>query len=329
MHTPNLYRPVREFVDSLQQSGGKPLYELTPQEARNVLRSVQKSETLPAAAQITEISVPLTAKRNMRLLLVKPEHAPENLPLVFYIHGGGWVMGDETTHDRLIRQMANDIPAAVAFPVYIPSPEAQYPQTTNDLFTALQYIAAHAEEYGVNGKFLTVAGDSVGGNMATVMALLAKKNGNNPKISFQLLLYPVTDADFHTASYKEFADGPWLTKKAMEWFWQQYAPDKKSRQEIYASPLRANPEDLSDLPPALIITDENDVLRDEGEAYARKLNTAGVPVGSVRINGTIHDFLVLNALADTEPTQEAYKLMINTLQNALNLPEKYADNTQK
>lgn len=322
MHTPNLYRPVQEFVDNLQKSGGKPLYELTPEEARNVLRSVQKSEVLPTAARITEINVPLSDRRSMRLLLVKPEHTPENLPLVFYIHGGGWVMGDETTHDRLIRQMANDIPAAVAFPVYTPSPEAQYPQTTNDLSAAFQYIVAHAEEYGVNEKLLAVAGDSVGGNMATVMALLAKKNGNNPEISFQLLLYPVTDAAFNTASYREYADGPWLTKKAMEWFWQQYAPEEKSRQEIYASPLRASPEDLSDLPPALIITDENDVLRDEGEAYARKLNEAGVPVSSVRINGTIHDFLVLNALADTEPTREAYKLAVNTLQNALNLPEK-------
>jgi len=323
MNRPNLYRPVQQFVDNLQKSGGKPLYEMTPQEARKVLQSVQRNaeiSTIPA--QISEIFVPLEAKRRMRLLLVKPEHSVEPLPVIFYIHGGGWVMGDETTHDRLIRNMANDIPASVAFPVYTPSPEAQYPQTTNDLFSALLYLVEHGEEYGLDTDLLAVAGDSVGGNMAIALTLLAKKNNGFPTISFQLLLYPVTDANFTNASYQEFANGPWLTKKAMEWFWDQYTPDEKSRNEIYASPLRANLADLEDLPPALVITDENDVLRDEGEAYARKLNEAGVSVGSVRINGTIHDFLMLNALADTEPTREAYKLVVYTLQNALNLPEK-------
>ena len=147
------------------------------------------------------------------------------------------------------------------------------------------------------------------------MALKAKENDNQPKISFQLLFYPVTNAKLDTESYREFADGPWLTKKAMEWFWDQYAPDEQSRKEIYVSPLNAEVKDLQGLPPALIITAENDVLRDEGEAYARKLNEAGVMVGSVRINGTIHDFLMLNDLADTVPTKAALALAVVSMQD--------------
>ncbi len=197
----------------------------------------------------------------------------------------------------------------------MPSPEAQYPQTTNDLFAALQYIAEYGAKYNLDTSRLAVAGDSVGGNMAAVLALKAKENDNQPKISFQLLFYPVTNAKLDTESYREFADGPWLTKKAMEWFWDQYAPDEQSRKEIYVSPLNAEVKDLQGLPPALIITAENDVLRDEGEAYARKLNDAGVMVGSVRINGTIHDFLMLNDLADTVPTKAALALAVVSMQD--------------
>ena len=224
-------------------------------------------------------------------------------------------MGNEVTHARLIRQLADEVQAAVVFPVYTPSPEAQYPQTTNDLFGVLQYVSEYGAKYNLDTERLAVAGDSVGGNMAAVMTLMAKKNENTPKIAFQLLFYPVTDASFENESYEAYSEGPWLTRKAMEWFWRQYAPNKKSRKEIYASPLRASKEDLEGLPPALIITDENDVLRDEGEAYARKLDEAGVTVGIVRVNGTIHDFLMLNALADTVPTKAALALAVISLQD--------------
>ncbi len=311
----NLAEPVAKFVKNIEEAGGKPLYELTPKEARQVLRDVQKDEENMPEAQIEEIDVPLENGREMRVLLVKPANVDETLPVVFYIHGGGWVMGDEMTHDRLIRQLADEIPAAVVFPVYMPSPEAQYPQTTNDLFAALQYIAEYGAKYNLDTSRLAVAGDSVGGNMAAVLALKAKENDNQPKISFQLLFYPVTNAELDTESYCEFADGPWLTKKAMEWFWKQYAPNEQSRKEIYASPLNATGKDLQGLPPALVITAENDVLRDEGEAYARKLNDAGVMVGSVRINGTIHDFLMLNALADSVPTKAALALAVVSMQD--------------
>lgn len=317
MYKSSLYQPVQHFVDELQKSGGKPLYQLSPQQARQVLLSVQEGNYEKPAADIEEINVTTTANNTMRVLIVKPSNVHADLPVVFYIHGGGWVMGDETTHDRLIRHLANDIPAAIVFPLYTLSPEAQYPRTTNDLFAVLQYIAEHGEQYHLDTGRIAVAGDSVGGNMATVMAILAKENNHRPDINFQLLLYPVTNADFDNASYQEFAEGPWLTKKAMQWFWQQYAPNPQSRKEIYASPLLASVQQLQGLPDTMIITDENDVLRDEGEAYARKLDKAGVNVGAVRVNGTIHDFLMLNALANTEPTKEAYEAAVTTLQDAL------------
>lgn len=315
MVKPNLIKPVKAFIDKLSKAGGKPLYELTPEEARNVLLTVQADDGALPDADVDEITVSLENGREMRVLIVRPSGIEDTLPIIFYIHGGGWVMGNEVTHARLIRQLADEVQAAVVFPVYTPSPEAQYPQTTNDLFGVLQYVSEYGAKYNLDTERLAVAGDSVGGNMAAVMTLMAKKNENTPKIAFQLLFYPVTDASFENESYEAYSEGPWLTRKAMEWFWQQYAPNKKSRKEIYASPLRASKEDLEGLPPALIITDENDVLRDEGEAYARKLDEAGVTVGIVRVNGTIHDFLMLNALADTVPTKAALALAVISLQD--------------
>ncbi len=315
MVKPNLIKPVKAFIDKLSKAGGKPLYELTPEEARNVLLTVQADDGALPDADVDEITVSLENGREMRVLIVRPSGVEDTLPIIFYIHGGGWVMGNEVTHARLIRQLADEVQAAVVFPVYTPSPEAQYPQTTNDLFGVLQYVSEYGAKYNLDTERLAVAGDSVGGNMAAVMTLMAKKNENTPKIAFQLLFYPVTDASFENESYEAYSEGPWLTRKAMEWFWQQYAPNKKSRKEIYASPLRASKEDLEGLPPALIITDENDVLRDEGEAYARKLDEAGVTVGIVRVNGTIHDFLMLNALADTVPTKAALALAVISLQD--------------
>ena len=304
----HLVRPVADFTTELAKAGGKPLYEQTPEQARQTLRAVQKSDARYPQIDFEEIKVALDNGREMRVLIARPKDTTDALPMVFYIHGGGWVMGDEVTHARLISRLAETIPAAVVFPIYMPSPEAQYPQTTNDLFSVLQYIAEFGGKFNLDSTRLIVAGDSVGGNMAAVMALMAKKNNFKPQIDFQLLLYPVTDAEFSNASYDLFADGPWLTKKAMQWFWQQYAPDAASRKEIYASPLRAAIEDLQGLPPALVITDENDVLRDEGEDFARLLDKAGVETASVRINGTIHDFLMLNALADTAPSKVALAL---------------------
>ena len=226
-------------------------------------------------------------------------------------------MGDNITHRRLVAELAADIPAAVVFPIYTPAPEGQFPEVVEDLFKALEYIASHGDKYGLDTSHLAVAGDSVGGNMAAVMTLMAKENGFTPTIDFQLLLYPVTNADFDTETYRQFADGPWLTKQAMEWFWAAYLPDKKMKNDLYVSPLKACVEDLADLPETLIITDENDVLRDEGEAYAKKLDTAGVKVSNIRINMTIHDFIMLNWLQQSEAVKTAVASLCGILKNKL------------
>lgn len=309
-----LMKKEQDFMDKLAESGGKPLYELTPEEARQVLLDVQNIDVFVPEVRKQKTSVKLKNGGEMPVVIMRPADIDDVLPVVFYIHGGGWVMGDDVTHDRLIRELADAVPAAVVFPVYEQSPEAQFPQTTDDLFSVLEFIVKNADNYSLDVSRLAVAGDSVGGNMATVMALMAKAQGNNPKINFQLLFYPVTDADFSTESYQIFENGPWLTKKAMQWFWDQYAPSQKDRKNIYASPLRATVDQLKGLPPALVITDENDVLRDEGEAYARKLDAAGVDVAAVRFGGTIHDFVMLNALSGSSATRTAIDFAVSRLQ---------------
>ncbi|MBO5037834.1 MAG: alpha/beta hydrolase [Alphaproteobacteria bacterium] len=303
-----LFRDVKVFVDSLSENQSAPLYTLTPKEARQVLLDVQKEEIELPKVSAQKIDVDVGDGRKLKLLIVKPAGLTGEVGVVYYIHGGGWVMGDDVTHRRLISELAADIPAGVVFPIYTPSPEAQFPQVTEDLYKGLLYIAEHGDEYGLDSRHLAVAGDSVGGNMATVMALMAKEKGGVPPICFQLLLYPVTSAEFDSESYQTFENGPWLTREAMKWFWNQYLPDEEKRKAKEASPLMATVDELKELPPALVITGENDVLRDQGEAYARKLDEAGVKTISVRINGTIHDFMMLNALSEASSTRAAMSL---------------------
>src|SRR5690606_17462750 len=187
-----------------------------------------------------------------------------------------------------------------------PSPEAKYGVAINQAYAATKWVAAHGKEINVDGKRLAVAGNSVGGNMAAVVALMAKDKGE-PKLRFQLLLWPVTDANFETASYNEFAEGHFLTKNMMKWFWDSYTTDAAKRKEIYASPLQATTEQLKGLPPTLIQVAENDVLRDEGEAYGRKLDAAGVDVTTVRYDGLIHDYGLLNAVANVPAVKAAMR----------------------
>lgn len=312
-----LFRKEKLFVEKLKAAGGTPLYELSPKEARKVLLQTQDIDVAMPDVKISEIEFLTEASRPLKLEIIKPEKNNGRLPVIYYIHGGGWVMGDNVTHRRLVSELADKIPAAIVFPVYTQSPEGQYPSVTDDLFSGLKYVVENGEKLGVDASKLAVAGDSVGGNMAAVMTLMAKINGFNPEIIFQLLFYPVTNADFTTESYTAFAEGPWLTEKAMKWFWAQYLPDEDKRQGIFASPLMAAPEELKGLPPALIITDENDVLRDEGEAYARKLDEAGVETACVRFNGTIHDFVMLNDLAETTQSRTALLLAQTVLRNVL------------
>ena len=312
-----LVRKVGQFIENVEAQGGKPLYELTPEEARGVLRGAQDIPVNLPPVRIENRIITAESGRKLQLEIIRPEKAEGLLPLVYYIHGGGWVMGDNLTHRRLVAELAVKTPAVMVFPVYENAPEGQFPAVTDDLFAGLKYAAEHGADLGADASRLAVAGDSVGGNMAAVMTLMAKENGFNPKISFQLLLYPVTGVDFETPSYRDYAEGPWLTKKAMEWFWNQYLPDRKKRRDILAAPVSADPDDLRGLPPALVVSDENDVLRDEGEAYARKLDEAGVDVASVRFNGTIHDFMLLNGISETAPTRAAVLLAASCLRHAL------------
>ena len=240
-----------------------------------------------------------------------------------YFHGGGWVLGSKRTHERLLRDLVHATQAAFVFVNYTPSPEAQFPVPIEQAYAATRYVAEHGKEFGLDAGRLAVIGDSVGGNMTAAVTLLAKER-KGPPIVFQVLLYPVTDAKLTSRSYQEFADGPWLTKASMGWFWDAYAPNTEDRNKSTASPLAATPEQLKGLPPALIVVDENDVLRDEGEAYARKLTQAGVDVTAVRMLATIHDFAMLNALADTPAARTAIQLASRRLAEALGVGVKTA-----
>ena len=313
---PNLDVQVKAFIRSLAAKGGQPLHEIGYDAARKVLSDVQDICVEKGIVDIKDIDIPLENGGAARIRLICPEDAGIRLPVIFYIHGGGWVMGDENTHDRLIRELAVGANAAVVFPFYEPAPEARYPEQLNMMFTVLEHIARHSREYNFSSR-VALAGDSVGGNMAMALALKAKAAGFVPKIRFMLLFYPVAVAAFETESYRDFADGPWLTKKAMEWFWDAYTTDPAARNGILASPLKASAEELRGLPPALVITAENDVLRDEGEELARRLDDAGVETASVRFNGTIHDFVMLNALADSASSQTALLLAAARLKQVL------------
>jgi acetyl esterase len=313
---PVLEATTQKLIDALAAAGGPPLYTLSPQEARTVLDEQQASADVRLApADEEDTTIPGGPGGAVSVRIVRPKGATEKLPVILYFHGGGWILGNKNTHDRLVRELANGAHAAVVFVNYTPSPEAHFPVPLEEAYAATAYVAENGARFNVDGSRLAVVGDSAGGNMAAVVTLMAKQRGG-PKIAHQVLLYPVTDAGMDTASYRQFQDGPWLTKATMEWFWDAYAPDPASRSLPAASPLRASLDQLAGLPPALIVTGENDVLRDEGEAYARKLTLAGVPVNSLRINGTIHAFAMLNALANTPATRDAIALASAELRSA-------------
>ena len=319
-------RPAREdavlepstqrFVDALTAADGPPLYTLSPTAARDVLTAVQAVPVAKLPVSMVDTTFPVGPTGTVRNRIVRPAGTAERLPVVMHIHGGGWILGDRETHDRLTREIAVGAHAAVVFVDYDRSPEAHYPVAIEQAYAATQYVVEHGRELGVDPTRLAIFGDSVGGNMTAAVTLLAKARGG-PTFALQVLCYPVTDADFTTGSYEAFADGPWLTRRAMEWFWDAYLPDREARGQITATPLNASLAELAGLPEALIMVDENDVLRDEGEAYARKLSRAGVRVTTVRYNGTIHDFLLLNPLADTPAVRGAVRQATDALAAAL------------
>lgn len=295
---------TQAFLDALNAGTGKPIEQLSPKDARAVLVGAQAGVklTLPKA-DVSEKTIQVDGQ-SIRLTIVRPAGVKGELPVFMYFHGGGWVLGDFPTHERLVRDLVAGSGAAAVFVNYTPSPEAHYPVAINQAYAATKWVAEHGKEINVDSNRLAVAGNSVGGNMAAVVALMAKDKGT-PAIKFQVLLWPVTDASFETASYNQFAEGHFLTRNMMKWFWDNYSTDAKQRNEIYASPLRASTAQLKGLPPALVQTAGNDVLRDEGEAYARKLDEAGVPVTAVRYNGMIHDYGLLNVVSQVPEVRSA------------------------
>ena len=300
------------FLKELEAQGGPPLYTLSPADARLVLVNVQRSVSIPMMpADSSDRTIAGGPTGEIALRIVRPQGASAALPGIMYFHGGGWILGDKETHDRLVREIATGAQATVVFVDYARSPEATYPIAIEQAYAATKWVAENGASIGVDPARLVVVGDSVGGNMAVAVTLLARERGG-PPIAFQILCYPVTDANFETPSYRAFADGYWLTREAMKWFWDSYAPETE-RNHPTVTPLRASLDQLRGLPPALIMTNENDVLRDEGEAYAHKLMAAGVEAAATRYVGAIHDLVLLNPITRTPSARAAIAQMINTL----------------
>ena len=301
---PRIFTQVKAFLKALNSGKGKPIEQLSPVDARAVLVDAQKSVIVDYSG-IEESERTITQDGlTVKIHIVKPIGAKSESPVFIFIHGGGWVLGDYPTHRRLVRDLVVDSGAVAVFPDYTPSPEARYPMPTNQIYAATKWVSLHGSEIGVNGKNLAVVGNSVGGNMTASVVLMAKEK-KEPKIKLQIMLWPVTDANFETASYRDLGEGRFLTRNMMIWFWDNYLPDVEKRKEIYASPLQASLDELAGLPPALIQVAENDVLRDEGEAYARKLDEAGVSVTLTRYGGLIHDYGLLNPIAKVPAVKTA------------------------
>lgn len=307
---------VRAFLKKLNAPGGTPIEELSPHDARQVLVSLQASVEIDLPPAEVSTKTITQDGQQVDLTIVRPAGTDKVVPVFMYFHGGGWILGDFPTHERLVRDLVAYSGMAAVFVNYTRSPEAQYPVAINQAYAATRWVSERGHEISVDGSRLAVVGNSVGGNMAAVVSLMAKDR-EGPAIRFQALLWPVTDANFDTTSYHEFAEGRFLTRNMMMWMWDNYTTDPNQRAEIYASPLRAMTEELRGLPPALVQTDGNDVLRDEGEEYARKLDAAGVDVIAVRYSSMIHDWGLLNPISQVPATRASLLQVAEELKRRL------------
>jgi acetyl esterase len=300
------------------------IYELPPEKGRQVLEDLQSDPSV-SKPEIDEewIQVKGGPTGVVPVRIIRPKGLTGALPVVFYIHGAGWVFGSAHTHDRLCRELAVGAQAAVVFPEYDRSPEAKYPTAIEQNYAAAQWVMQHGAEKQLDPSRMAVCGDSVGGNMAAVLCLMAKDRGD-VLVNGQVLFYPVTNADFDTESYQLFGTGYYLNRDGMKWFWNQYTADPRQRSDIYASPLRATRQQLAGLPPAMILNGEADVLRDEGEAYASRLREAGVDVTAVRFAGMVHDFAMIDLLRDSDANKAAMELATSALRKALHGNSKLA-----
>ena len=292
------------------------LFDLGPIEGRKAVDDVQSGEIEKPVVDVVDTTIPGGPSGAVSIRILRPKDANGLLPVILYTHGAGWVFGNAHTHDRLVRELAQGTGAAVVFTNYSLSPETRYPTAIEEIYSVLEWIADRGVDQQLDGSRIAVAGDSVGGNMSAAITLMAKQR-SGPHLAAQLLFYPVTDANFETDSYRQFAEGFFLRRDGMQWFWDQYTTDDEQRNEITASPLHATTAELSGLPKALVITGEADVLRDEGEAYGRKLRQAGVDVTATRYEGVIHDFVMLNALRGTNAAGAAIAQAIAFLKVAL------------
>ena len=302
---------TQQFIDGL--AGAPPTWSLGAAAAHKGLTDLQSKPVALRPADVEDTTWPVGPTGTTRIRIVRPKGATGTLPLLMYFHGGGWVLGDKITHDRLVREIADGVQATVVFVDYVNSPEAKYPTQNEQAYASMLYAVEHAGELNVDASRLAIMGDSVGGNMSAVVTLLAKERGG-PRIAYQVLLYPLLDYIGDNGSYRKYAEGPWLTTKTMQWMFDLQGMD--GTEALPAYPLRATVEQLRGLPDALIVTDD-DILQDEGEAYADKLAQAGARVTTVRYNGTVHDFAMLNPLADTPAARGAIQQAISALRTAL------------
>ncbi|GGR20271.1 alpha/beta hydrolase [Streptomyces roseolus] len=312
--TPVLEPAAAAFAEATAQPPF--LFQIPVADGRKAVDDVQSGPVDKPDVDEEWVTVAVPSGGSVKARVVRPAGVRGELPVILYIHGAGWVFGNAHTHDRLVRELAVGAGAAVVFPEYDLSPEHRYPVAVEQNWAVARWVVTDGAGKGLDATRMAVAGDSVGGNMSAALTLMAKERGGVPLLQ-QVLFYPVTDASFDTASYHQFAEGYFLRRDGMQWFWDQYTTDEAERAQITASPLRATTEQLTGLPPALVITAEADVLRDEGEAYANKLRAAGVPVTAVRYQGIIHDFVMLDALRETHAAQAAIALAVDTLRTAL------------
>jgi acetyl esterase/lipase len=304
---------VKGFLKAVNDATPIDISEIPIEEARGIYSYATTVGDKPDLSGIDEIEkIVQEDGLSVKLHIVRPKGNTDQIPAFMYFHGGVWFLGDYETHRLILRALVVRTGMAAVFVDFTLAPDAQYPRQNNEAYAATKWIAKHGKEVNIDGGRLAVAGNSIGANMATVVALMAKEKGT-PHLTFQALISPVTDANFDTDSYDQYGVGRFLTRKVMQKGWELYIADPARRKEIYASPLQASTEQLRGLPPALVITEENDVLRDEGEAYARKLGAAGVWVTSIRYNGMIHDFVIINALHGLPAIQSALQQIADAI----------------
>ena len=293
------------FLKYLETSGRPQVHQVTVAEAREMyIKGQMLAKVVKQPAQIKDLTIQPGAGGKLKLRIFRPEAHSGRLPVVMYFHGGGWVLGDADTYDYYMRELTNGCGAAVVFVEYSRSPEARYPVAVEECYAATRWVAEHGDEINLDSSQLAVAGDSAGGNLATVVCLLAGQR-RELEIAGQALIYPATGHVFDATSFRDFATGYYLTRETSQWFWKHYTGGAAVEHEPTACPLAATHDQLKNMPPALVITGECDVLRDEGEAYARKLTEAGVQVTCTRYLGAIHGFVGINALAGSSAARAA------------------------